>query len=166
MTRQFSRRALSLRPVHSEKVEQIHTRLAADNSTVQEVIIAKAVRNPTADLECEIGSTISSVYVEFNTSGQTVTNPSRLDWLIQKSPSGVNAVTPNQNNPVARRFIFKRGIEMFPSATSTVFKRIFVVRIPPRFKRMGEADELLFRYINSSSQTMNMCAIFIHKVFF
>ncbi len=159
------RRSLSLRPIHSEKIETITTNLAENAGTTKEVVIATAIRNPVVDTDVHIGATIKWIYLELNVSAETITNPKSYNWVVQKMPTGQNAITPNQVNPLARRFVFKRGMEMFPKDLGTVFKRIFVVRIPPRYRRMGENDKLVFRYIASSTETVNTCLLTIHKVY-
>ncbi len=57
----------------------------------------------------------------------------------------------------------KRGMEMLPTNVATVFKRIFVVKIPRVYNRVGDTDQYTFQYIASSSQTINACGIAIYK---
>ncbi len=156
-----------LRPVKSEKEETTWSNLAQNASAIQNITIINAVDSPTTAGQIEIGDTVSSVYFEFHFSAQVVTNPKVIHWTIQKLPSGVTAMqnTPSVYDSAVKRFIFKRGMEMLPADTSTVFKRIFVVRIPPRFKRFGDGDQLRFSYICSSTETINACGIAVYKHF-
>jgi len=129
--------------------------------------LAIGVEPPDKNLasEVSIGSTVGSIYFEFHFSAQVTTNPKVIHWTIGKEPFNSNVSSPSTYNTVDRRFIFKRGMEMLPADQSTVFKRIFVVRIPPRFKRIGDTDKLFLRYICSSTETINACGIAIYKEF-
>ncbi len=160
-------RFAKLRPVKSEKEEITWSDLAINASTVQRKAIVTAVDSPTTAGQVEIGDTVSSVYFEFHFSAQVVTNPKVIHWTIQKVPAGIAAMkqTPSTYDEKVKRFIFKRGMEMLPASQSTVFKRIFVVRIPPRFKRFGDGDLLEFSYISTSTETINACGIAIYKHF-
>ncbi len=54
---------------------------------------------------------------------------------------------------------------MLPKDVNHVVKRIIGVPIPPRFKRIGDADVITFDYIASSAETINACGIAIYKAF-
>ncbi len=162
----MSSRALRLRPVHSEKNEQTWSNLAQNAGTQQNIDLAKAVKDPTADREVAIGATIRAIYFEFHFSAETLTNPKVIHWAVNKVPAGISVgIDPTLYDQTAKRFIFKRGMEMLPKASATVFKRIFVVRIPPRHSRMGDGDLLRFSYKCSSTETINACGIAIFKSF-
>ncbi len=161
----YSRRALALRPVNSIKHEITWSDLAIDASAIIVKDIAIGVEPPDKNLATEvaIGSTVRSIYFEFHFSAQTTTNPKVIHWTIGKEPFGTNLGSPSSYNTIDRRFIFKRGMEMLPADKSTVFKRIFVVRIPPRFRRIGDNDKLFLRYISTSAETINACGFAIYK---
>ncbi len=163
----FKNRALSLRPVHSEKQEITWSNLAQNASTVQQIDIVSATEAPSAADEITIGATVKWIYFEFHFSAETLTSPKVIHWIVQKVPSGVAQMesVPSVYDTTVKKFIFKRGMEMLPSDAGTVFKRILVVRIPPRYSRFGDGDQIQFRYICSSSETINACGIAIYKQF-
>ncbi len=159
------RRGNFLRPIQTKKHEITWSNLAQNASSVQLVDLAIGVEPASANVAAEVlvGANVKSVYLEFHFSSQDVTNPKVIHWCIAKEPFGTNLSVPSLYNQKDRRFIFKRGMEMLPADTSTVFKRIFVVRIPPKFARMGDSDKLFFSYICSSTETINACGIAIYK---
>ncbi len=163
-----SRRALALRPVHSEKKENTLSSLATDfgSATIQ-LDILEAVQDPTGIAEIEIGTTVRYIFFELNIAAETITNPKILHWAVVKEPFGTaQPVAPTTVDGIAKRFILKRGMEMLPKDVSTVFKRIFVVRIPPRLRRMGDSDKLVINFRATSTESINVCLITIARVFF
>ncbi len=78
--------------------------------------------------------------------------------MIVKNPGNNLVITPTTYGADTRKFVFQRGLEMLPSNTSFLVKRIINVRIPPRYRRMDENDELQFLYLASSTEAMNFCA--------
>ncbi len=161
------RRSLNLRPVKSEKEEISWSNLAQDASSTKQVIIIAATDSPTTAGQVEIGDTVKWIYFEFHFSAEVATNTKVVHWNVSKVPSGVSQMEniPSVYDTVVKRFILKRGMEMLPKDVATVFKRIFVVRIPPRMSRMGDGDEIQFRYIVSSTETINACGIAVYKHF-
>ncbi len=118
------------------------------------------------DQEVAIGSTVKSLYLEFHFNEAQTANANVIHWSVTKEPFDTNITAPNLYNQKDRRFIFKRGMEMLPPNVSTVFKRIIVVKIPPKFSRIGDLDRLVFNYVASSSQTINACGICVYKEFY
>ncbi len=155
--------------IQSRKHEVTWVNLAQDASTVQRIPLA--VGTQAADVtdatatECQTGCTVSSIFLEFHFAAETVTNPKVINWTVEKEPFGQALSGPNILQGATRRFVFKRGMEMLPKDVATVFKRIIVVRIPPRFRRLGIGDQLTFSYIASSTQTINACGIAVYKAF-
>ncbi len=161
----YGRRRNNLRPINSIKHEVTWSDLAIDASSAVVKDIAVGVEPPdkNAATEVEIGATVNSIYFEFHFSAQVITNPKVIHWTIGKEPFGTNLSGPSTYEAIDRRFIFKRGMEMLPKDVGTVFKRIFVVRIPPKFRRIGDQDKLFFKYIASSTETVNACGFAIYK---
>ncbi len=164
----FSRRNLA--PViQSRKHEVFWTNLSENNSTVTTIVLAKGTQ--AADItdatptEVQTGATIRAIFLEFHFAAETITSAKTVHWAIGKQPFGTSIGNPNLPMLAQRRFIFKRGMEMLPKDVATVFKRIVVVRIPPRFRRLGINDELVFKYITSSVETINACGIAVYKAF-
>ncbi len=159
-------RGLALRPVDTEKIEQTWSNLAQDAGSAKiEISIITAVRNVTTANQVKIGASIKWIYFEFHFSAQTTTNPKVMHWLIQKVPQGVSAMEadPIIYNQTNKKYIIKRGMEMLPSDTSTVFKRIFSVRIPRWMQRTADGDIWKFIYHASSTETINACGIAITR---
>ncbi len=166
-------RALSLRPVKSEKHEGTWSNLIQDASATKEIIIVKATAGePSAPQDVETGSTIRSVYFETNLNGVDNSGASTVfHWQIYKNPSGFfGALDPAIYDTDKKRFTLKRGMEMLPaiplgSGGTVQTKRIFVIKIPPRMSRFGENDELVLTYKNTSASAINYCGITIFKEF-
>ncbi len=78
--------------------------------------------------------------------------------MIVKNPGTNLTFTPTTYGSDTRKFVFQRGLEMLPSNTGFLVKRIVNVRIPPRYRRMDENDELQFVYLASSTEALNFCA--------
>ncbi len=127
-------RGLALRPVHSEKQEITWSNLQQNASTTQDINIISTVENPSSAGQLNIGATVRAVFFEFNIAAETITNPKVVHWLIEKLPSLGTGSDPTIYDAVNKKQILKRGMEMLPKDVSTVFKRIFVVRIPPRLR--------------------------------
>ncbi len=158
-------RGLSLRPVKSEKEEMTWSNLAQNASTSQTIAIVTGVDSPTTAGEVEIGDTVKAIFFEFNIAAETVTNPKVLHWLVEKIPSLGTGSDPSIYDAANKKQILHRGMEMLPKDVSTVFKRIFVVRIPPRLRRIGDGDKIVYKYKASSTETINNCGIAIYKHF-
>ncbi len=161
-------RALSLRPVNSQKHEVTWSSIGQNAGTAAIKIIiatgepAGSVTTSTAS-DCTIGSTISYVYFEFHFSAAETGNVNVIHWQFLKEPFNTNPTAPNLYNQNNKRFVLKRGMEMLPVNVATVFKRIFVVKIPRRIRRMGQNDQLTFQYQSSSTQLINACDFAIFK---
>lgn len=160
-------RRSSLRPVNSEKHEINWSLLALDASSDVRTVIVQGVEPSAKNIPTEvtIGATVRTVYFEFHFSAETITNAKVIHWIIAKEPFGSAVGSPTSYNTPSRRFILKRGMEMLPKDVGTVFKRIVVVRIPPRIRRFGEDDTLVFEFRCSSTETVNACGIAIYKSF-
>ncbi len=160
------RRGLRLRPVKSEKEEVTFSNLASDASSTVSIDVITAVNAPTTAGQVEIGDTVPWVFCEINFAAQTITNPKIIHWKIWKQAAGqITTTAPSTYDDTAKRFHLKRGMEMLPASVSTVTKRIFVVRLPPRLRRMGDGDKIRFSYIATSAETVNVCGFFIFKHF-
>ncbi len=159
----FFRRGLAT--VKKDKHEITWSNLAQNASAVQVIVLAVGV--PSADKntssECMVGSHIKSIYFEFHFSPQVTSNPKVIHWIIVGKRTGETIGSPATYYTSERSSIFKRGMEMLPASLDTVFKRIFVVRVPKKFQRMADNMNLELRYICSSTETINACGIAIYK---
>ncbi len=156
----------SLRPIKSEKEEVGFSFLVQDASTVQNITIANATNSPAGAGQIEIGDTIKWVFFELNFSANVVTNPKVIHWKIWKDPNtGITGTAPSTYDPVEKKWTLHRGMEMLPKDLGTVFKRIFVVKIPRGMQRFGDNDTLFFSYISTSAEAVNVCGFAIYKHF-
>ncbi len=152
-------------PTKVDKHEKTFTRLAADESTTQNVNLYTGV--PVGDKnaagEVSVGSHVKWVYCEINFAAQVITNPKTIHWTIRIVPPAASPSVPSQMYQIDRSYVLKRGMEMLPKDVGTVYKRIFVVRIPRIYQRVKEGQILEFEYVASSTEAMNSCGIFIFK---
>ncbi len=164
---------MSLRPVKSEKHETTWSNLSQDASGGITVNLVKAVSGePVGATEVETGSTVRSIFVEFNLNGVDNSGTAQVfHWYIWKNPaSEFSVILPSVYDDDKKRFILKRGMEMLPqiplgSGGTVQTKRVFVVKIPPRMRRFGENDALQLVYISTSASNINFCGIAIFKEF-
>ncbi len=158
---------MALRPVNSEKHENTWSLIGSDlsGSTSIRLAIGTVSADKNAADEVEVGSHIKSVYFEFNVSAKVITNEKVFHWTVHLRPQNLTAagVTPTLYYQSGRNLILKRGMEMLPKDAGTVYKRIFVVRIPPKWQRFGEGDVLTISFQATSAETMNFCGFTIYK---
>ncbi len=162
------RRRTNLRPIKTDKHEVTFTNLVQDASSVQVISLAQGVASANKDssIEVEVGSHIKSVYFEINISANVVTNPKVVHWQVNLSRPGETINLPNLYYQDSRARILKRGMEMLPKDLGTVYKRVFLVRIPKSYQRMQMGSFIQFRYICSSAEAINICAFVIYKEFY
>ncbi len=148
---------------HSEKHEITWSNLA-DASASFLITIATGTKDVTAVTEVRIGSIIKWVYIEMNI-GNDATTDMIFHWKVHKSPFGTTMTNAGIYDQVDKRFIMKRGMEMLPasSADSLLVKRIFVVKIPKRYQRMGDGDALELQVQKSSATATNFCGFGIFR---
>lgn len=153
--------------IHSEKHENTWSFLGQNASSVQDIVVVEPVDragiNTAVPQEVAIGSTIRSIYFEFHFSAAQTGNVNVIHWQIMKEVATQTLSAPNTYNQVDKSQIFKRGMEMLPVNVATVYKRIFVIKIPKGKQRMMQGSRWLFRYIASSTQTINTCGITVFK---
>ncbi len=157
-----------LRPVKSDKHELTWSNLAQDASSVQVIVLAKGTdsADKNASTEVEVGAAVRSIYFEFHFSANVITNPKVIHWFVVGKRTGETIGTPSTYYTDERSSIFKRGMEMLVKDTSTVFKRIFVVKVPKKFQRIAKNMNIEFRYIATSAEAINACGIAIYKEFY
>ncbi len=152
--------------INSQKHENTWSNLGQNASAGIIINIASATQRGDIDTtnpnEVSIGSRIPSIYFEFHFSPAQTANVNVVHWKVEVN-ANIAPTLPNTYNQNDKSFIIKRGMEMLPVNVATVFKRIFVVRIPKKYQRMIQGSAIQFRYIASSSQTLNTCGITIFK---
>ncbi len=156
-----------LAPLKTDKHEITWSDLSINAATEKAKTIVQGVQSADKDnsVECEVGSHVDSIYFEINFSAQTITNPKVLHWQVALLPSPGNqtASVPSTYYQLDRSQILKRGMEMLPADVATVFKRIFVVKIPKKGRRIADSSFIVFKYIVSSTETVNCCGFAIYK---
>ncbi len=161
------RKAFALRPVKTVKHEVTWSNLAQDASALQEIILAVGT-SPSAlnaASEVDIGSSVKSIFFEINLSANVITNPKVLHWKVQFIPNGITRTAPTAYFTSDRRNILHRGMEMLPKDVGTVFKRVFVVKIPRGKSRISVGDKISFVYQSTSAEAINSCGFAIYKEF-
>ncbi len=157
--------------VKTDKHELTWSALATDAGTANyavNLVTGVDAEDKGASNEAMVGSHVKSIYIEFNCSAETVTNPKVLHWEIIMMPNGntPTAYTPSGYYQVGRNQIIKRGMEMLPKDVSTVYKRQFVVRIPKKAKRVALGDLMNIVFRCSSTESINICGFAIYKEFY
>ncbi len=149
----------------SQKHEVTWSNLSQNASTVQKIPVIKGVEpgDATNATDAVIGNNVRSVYFEFHFNEQETGGVNVIHWAFVKEPFSSNISNPNVYNQTDKRFIMKRGMEMLPPNVSTVFKRVFVVKIPRVYNRVGDTDQYTFQYIASTTQQINACGFAIWK---
>ncbi len=152
-------------PIQSEKKETTWSNLGQNASTPQEITILKGVVDASLNVgtEAQIGSKVPWLYLEFHFSPASTGNANVIHWFIAKKPFDTELANPNLYYQVDKRFIIKRGMEMLPVNVSTVFKRIIAVKVPRHLQRLGRDDTWVFKYIASSTETINACGFSVCK---
>ncbi len=152
----------------TDKHEITWSNLAQNASAAQAIVLATTVdpADKSASTEVILGSHVKFLYLEFHFSAQTVTNPKVIHWTVEIIEPGQSGSTPSAYYQSRRSYIIKRGMEMLPADTSTVFKRIVPVAIPKLYQRRKDLSRIEFRYIASSTETINACGIAIYKEFY
>ncbi len=155
-------------PIKTDKHEITWSSLAADVGTADLVIplaTGVASANKDASAEVEVGSHVRSVYFEMNMAAETITNPKVLHWLVIVRPAGSTptSITPTLYYQNGRNLVIKRGMEMLPKDVSTVYKRVFVVRVPRKAQRFGADDKMSLVFRATSTETINVCGFAIYK---
>ncbi len=170
-------RALALRPVNSVKHEITWSNLSQNASTVQNILLVKGVDNPVATTasDVHVGASVKWIYIEFNLNGVDNSGVVQIfHWLIFKNPQNkyiTSDTDPATYNQDYRRQILKRGMEMLPeipigSGGTVQTKRIFTVKLPRGFLRIGQDDAINLRYKSTSTSGINFCGIAIYKEFY
>ncbi len=172
MSLRRNRRALSIRPVHSEKHEITWSLLGLNASGVQTTQLVEAIDAPSTPHQVAVGASIKGFYIEFNLNG--VDNSGTVQvfhWMVVKNVKGlITSFDPALYNQVWKSLVFKRGMEMLPeiplnSGGTVQTKRIFFVPIPFKMQRMSEGDFWQIKFKSTSASGINFCGIAIYKAF-
>ncbi len=153
-------------PIQSDKHEITWSNLLQDAATAKITVPISTVVQPgnkNTATEIGVGAMIKWIYFEFHFSAAQTGNANVIHWTIEYTRGGQTIANPNTYYQSDRSQILKRGMEMLPTNVSTVFKRIFVVKIPKTAQRQRNNQEINFNYQASSTQQINACGIAIYK---
>ncbi len=152
-------------PVKLDKHEITWSNLSQDASSITTITLAKGVQVGSKDssTECAVGSHVKRLYLEFHFSAEDITVAKVIHWEIISIPTGLTVGGTATYYGASRARIFQRGMEMLPKDVGTVYKRIISVKVPKVYQRMQENANLVFRYVSTSTTTINACGICIYK---
>ncbi len=166
MPRRMSRKALSLRPVVSNKesVDGVFLAVAAGVTTT--MVLATSVNDYGGAVgDCPQGSSIRSLYLEVSYSEQAIT-PTNFDWFLAKNPgSQLTLPVPGSvGGNTNRKWVFHESKGLAPNEeNASPSKKAGWIKIPGKYFRMGENDQLVLRARGASQY--NLCVKCIYKWF-
>ncbi len=119
-----------------------------------------------------LGANVKNIYISYSYNFAQGF-PTRMDMFVCSRPAGLGIgtvpVPGNTTGDAFRRFIFLE-IKGLGSASSDAFGQDSQIRgfsgwlkIPKRFRRMGEGTELIIRF--GSASNYNICCKIIYKFF-
>jgi len=164
----YRRRGIRV-PINTLKHETTWSNLAENASAVKTVVLIKATESPVVSNEIDIGSVVKGIFFESNLNGvDNSTGAQVFHWYIAKQPSTLVLSDPTTYGSDTKKFILKRGMEMLPeiplgSGGTVQTKRVFALKLPPRYKRFDDGDELVLKYKSTSASGINYCGIVIYK---
>ncbi len=161
----YGRRRSSKQPIISDKHEVPWSNLSQDASGQIKILLIEAVQPAAQNVGSEvgIGSAVNGIYLEFQFSAETITSTKIIHWEVELLRLGQAEAVPSAYYQSDRSQILKRGMEMLPKSVNTIIKRIIFVRIPRTFSRMKENQQVFFKYIATSAETINACGFAIYK---
>ncbi len=150
----------------TEKNEQTFSNLSQNaGAGVVAINVLQAVQDPDAATEIKTGSHCRWLYIEFNVSAETLTNTKIFHWQLVHIPFGlVSTGDPTLYDQVYKAMILKRGMEMLVKDNQSLVKRIFTIK-GKMIRRFKDGDIIQFQYKCSSTETINVCGIFISKTY-
>ncbi len=160
----FRRRFTS--PGKTDKHENTWSDLAADygTATIEKILVSGVdVGAKVGPTDVAVGSHVKWIYFEMNIAAQVITNPKVVHWTVEIRMPGMAGSNPTTYYQDQRSFIIHRGMEMLPSDIGTVYKRIFVAKIPRAYQRIKQGMLIVLRLRASSTETINQCGFAIYK---
>ncbi len=155
----------SLANVKTDKHEITWSNLSTNPATgiTVDLISVVDVGSKSNNIEVAVGAHVKWIYVEFNVAAEDVTNANVFHWEIYVQRADQTITNPTFYYQDNRSQIIKRGMEMLPKDVSTVFKRIFVVKIPKMYQRMKQGSKIVLEARGTSASLVNFCGIAIYK---
>ncbi len=152
-------------PLISNKHEITWSNLAQNASSIINITLVNVKASADTDVasDVEVGHKVGAMYFEIHFAAENITNPKVIHWSVELIRAGQASPVPSTYFQDTRSQILHRGMEMLPKDVATVFKRIFVVKIPRGFSRAKMNQQIAFRYISTSAETINACGFVIFK---
>ncbi len=155
------RRSLQLRPVKTEKTEITWSDLSADYGTAN---VNKTIATPGTN-NMEVGDTVRWVYFELNIAAEEITTANVVHWSVIKLRTGQSVPAGTTYDNAIKSQVLKRGMEMLPKDVATVYKRVFVVRLPRSIRRFRDGDSLVLSFRATLTLDVNSCGFAIFRTF-
>ncbi len=164
------RLSMGKRPVHSIKsIVDSSGGLVGATSSVNDIAVAvNTLPGVTVPNNVMVGSTINAIYLSVYILGDTGGAGGTVNWILFKNPANLMAggdlpIPGNTGVASNRRFIFHEEKGLFPSLDGTpmIFKGW--IKIPPRFRRMGDDDKWQVILRTQGTDTANFCVQAIYK---
>ncbi len=158
------------RPINSIKsVVDSSGVLVAATSSVNDVAVGVNQRAATTvPNEVLNGSTINAIYLSVYIIGESGASSGIVNWILFKNPANLMAggdlpIPGNTGVSANRRFIFheEKGLYATQDGTPMVFKGW--IKIPPRFRRMGDDDRWQVILRTQPGDTAAFCVQAIYK---
>ncbi len=152
-------------PIKTDKHEIVSSNLSINlaSGLIVDLVKGVSVGSKSSSTECAVGSHVRAIYCEFNVAAEDVANANIIHWQIQVKRTNQTITNPTFYYQTDRSQIIKRGMEMLPKDVSTVYKRVFLVRIPKAYQRVKDDSEIQIEFRGSSSSLVNLCGFFIYK---
>ncbi len=158
------------RPINSIKsIVDSSGALVAATSSVNDIAVTVNQRSdPTVPNQVLTGSTINAIYLSVYVLGDTGGANGVVNWILFKNPGNLMAggdlpIPGNTGIAANRRFIFHEEKGLFPSLDGTpmIFKGW--IKIPRRFRRMGDDDKWQVILRTQAGDTADFCVQAIYK---
>ncbi len=159
----------SKRPINSVKhvIDVVGTTLGGTTSDVP-LVLGQRGTDLASPTEVETGSTVSSIFLSLFFLGETGGASGLVDWFIYKNPNGNvsppelpvpgNSGVSNMRNKI---FHEEKGLAATQDGTPMVFKG--VIKIPSRFRRIGDNDKFELRILTEIGFNAQFCVKAIYK---
>ncbi len=142
--------------------------------TVSVIPLANVVRSldnsNIVPVEVESASTIGPMFLSVFVLGSTGSTSGLVDWYVWKvvggNVAGGSIPDPGDTGQAElRRWIFheEKGLAATQDGTPMVFKG--VIRISPRYRRMGDGDTIQLRLLTEAGVNLQFCVKAIYKTF-
>ncbi len=154
------------RPINSVKhVIDSSGALVTGTVSINQIAVAGRLSDATTPVTVTTGCNVGPIYLSVFVLGTTGGDSGLVDWYLWKEPANliqtIDEPTPgNTGISPLRRFIFheEKGLAATQDGTPMVFKG--VIKIPPRFRRMGDGDQIKLHLLSDFPATFCIKSIY------